>query len=217
MYLTKSKFLLRIRYIILNRKEGGIMSNQRGNKDSNDGSNSKELQSSVESKNEKVRIIVKKDGEEIRTDSPVSDKLKLVIVINNQFTSAPNTTQIASGAGRNSAAGSNAAIDSSNTDQQQSVGAQGVARNSGMKGEQTQPHEQHEDCDGDEEIVIIINNQVNKGQRQSSATQVASGSGLDSTGGTNSAIGSSNTKQQHAVGGGGRAINKGENGDQEEK
>lgn len=32
------------------------------------------------------------------------------------------------------------------------------------------------------------------------ATQVASGAGKDSTGGTNAAIESSNTKQQHAVG-----------------
>ncbi|HEU5138654.1 MAG TPA: hypothetical protein VFT51_01680, partial [Bacillales bacterium] len=48
-------------------------------------------------------------------------------------------------------------------------------------------------------------------------TQVASGSGSDSTGGTNASIESSNTKQQHAVGGGGRAINKGEIGKQIEK
>lgn len=117
------------------------MSNQQGHKDSNVRSNHQEVKN-IESKNEKVRVIVKKDGEEIRADSPISDKLK---------------------------------------------------------------------------IVIIINNQINKGEKQSSATQIASGSGIDSTGGTNSAIGSSNTKQQHAVGGGGRAINKGENGDQEEK
>ncbi|GED32924.1 hypothetical protein P9G84_12160 [Brevibacillus centrosporus] len=35
-----------------------------------------------------------------------------------------------------------------------------------------------------------------------SATQVAGGGGTDSTGGTNAAIESLNTKQQHAVGGG---------------
>ena len=90
------------------------------------------------------------------------------------------------------------------------------ARNNGMEGNQTEPHEQHSDWASDEDIVIVINNQINTGEEQSSATQVASGSGNDSAGGTNSAIGSSNTKQQHAVGGDGRAINRGENGDQDE-
>jgi hypothetical protein len=63
---------------------------------------------------------------------------------------------------------------------------------------------------------FIINNQINTGQEQSSATQVGSGAGEDSTAGTNAAIESSNTKQQHAVGGGGLAVNDGERGDQEE-
>jgi hypothetical protein len=142
-----------------------------------------------------------------------------VVVINNQFTNAPNTTQIASGAGGNSAAGNNAAIDSSNTLQQQSVGAKGRARNLGMKGHQSEPHDKHGKLTDNEEITIVINNQINRtGKNTSSATQVASGGGTDSTGGTNAAIQSSNTKQQHAVGGdkSGRALNKGMNNKQKE-
>lgn len=141
------------------------------------------------------------------------------MVINNQFTDSPNTTQIASGAGRSSAAGNNAALDSSNTLQQQSVGAGGEAENKGMHGTQTEPHVPHVDCD-DDAIVIVINNQINKtGETVSSATQVASGGGVFSTAGTNAAIESSNTKQQHAVGGGegASAENKGENADQVER
>ncbi len=148
--------------------------------------------------------------------SIVSSKPKIVIIINNQFTSAPNTTQIASGAGRNSAAGNNAALDSSNTEQQQSVGAAGEAKNFGINGNQSEPHEKHDNCDDNSEIVIVINNQINQAEVVSSATQVASGSGTDSAGGTNAAIASSNTKQQHAVGGDGVAVNDGENGNQEE-
>jgi hypothetical protein len=132
---------------------------------------------------------------------------------------APNTTQIASGAGGNSAAGNNAAIDSSNTLQQQSVGAKGRARNLGMKGHQSEPHDKHGKLTDNEEITIVINNQINRtGKNTSSATQVASGGGTDSTGGTNAAIQSSNTKQQHAVGGdkSGRALNKGMNNKQKE-
>ena len=70
----------------------------------------------------------------------IANKRKIVIVINNQITFAPNTTQIASGAGQNSAAGSNAAIDSSNTRQQQTVGAGGEAINKGISGDQIEPH-----------------------------------------------------------------------------
>lgn len=176
----------------------------------------KKAKNSEKSEQKNIKVTVEKDGKKLTTKS-LSNTSRIVIVINNQFTSAPNTTQIASGAGRNSAAGSNAAIDSSNAEQQQSVGAAGVAKNKGMKGKQTEPHKKHKDCARDDEIVIVINNQINTGKKQSSATQVASGSGTDSTGGTNSAIGNSNSKQQHAVGGDGRAINKGENGDQEEK
>jgi hypothetical protein len=73
--------------------------------------------------------------------------------------------------------------------------------------------------------VIVINNQIvadtsefQEDDTAASATQVASGAGFYSTGGTNSAIESSNTKQQHGVGGGtrARALNKGLNGKQKE-
>ncbi|GMA64304.1 hypothetical protein NZD89_03095 [Alicyclobacillus fastidiosus] len=168
---------------------------------------------------ERLVISIEKDGKRIATESSVVGKRKIVVVINNQFTNSPNTTQIASGAGRNSAAGSNAAIDSSNTLQQQSVGAAGRARNLGMKGSQSEPHDKHGNWKDDEELTIVINNQINKtGKRTSSATQVASGGGIDSAGGTNAAIQSSNTKQQHAVGGdkSGRALNKGQNNKQKE-
>jgi hypothetical protein len=162
--------------------------------------------------------LVKEDGQDINI-GPVTDKPKIVIVINNQFTSAPNTTQIASGAGRNSAAGNNAAIDSSNTEQQQSVGAEGEATNTGMGGEQIEGHEKDkEHMEQDVEFVLVINNQVNvTSTEQASATQVASGGGDDSAAGTNAAIESSNTKQQHAVGGGGEAENSGEDSDQTEE
>jgi hypothetical protein len=150
---------------------------------------------------EKIIVTMEKDGKHISTQSLMSRKKKIVIVINNQLTNSPNTTQIASGAGRNSAAGNNAAIDSSNTQQQQSVGAQGKAKNLGMRDYQTEPHEKNEDYEDEESITIVINNQINEATEESSATQVASGGGTDSAGGTNAAIQSSNTKQQHAVGG----------------
>ncbi len=167
---------------------------------------------------EKIIIKMERDGKEIASESLVSGKKKITIIINNQFTFAPNTTQIASGAGRNSAAGNNAAIDSSNTEQQQSVGAQGRAKNFGMKGNQSEPHDIQGEWNADEELTIIINNQVNETSGESSATQVASGGGIDSAGGTNAAIQSSNTKQQHAVGGGNSALalNQGLNSPQEE-
>jgi hypothetical protein len=86
-------------------------------------------------------------------------------------------------------------------------------KNLGIKGKQYEPHKKHGKRNNAKEVVIVINNQVAKRSKRksiSSATQVASGSGTYSTGGTNSAIESSNTKQQHAVGGGrgSRAINK---------
>ena len=167
---------------------------------------------------EKIIITMDKDGKQTTTETSIAGKRSIVIVINNQFTSSPNTTQIASGAGRNSASGSNAAIDSSNTQQQQSVGAQGKAKNLGMKGSQTEPHEKLNDCHDDEDVTIVINNQVNTTSGTSSATQVASGARTDSAGGTNAAIASSNTKQQHAVGGdrSGRAVNRGMNNPQRE-
>ncbi|WP_336992321.1 hypothetical protein [Bacillus toyonensis] len=171
--------------------------------------------------NEKITFrFVKNDGEEINLGN-LADKRKIVIVINNQITFAPNTTQIASGAGQNSAAGSNAAIDSSNTEQQQTVGAGGKAINKGMSGEQIEPHKtKKENSDEEVEFVLIINNQINEtSEEQASATQVASGGGEDSAAGTNAAIESSNTKQQHAVGGGTGSLaeNAGEEGDQIEE
>lgn len=174
--------------------------------------------------NEKLTVIFEKDGKKTIAKSPISGKRKIVVIINNQFTNLPNTTQIASGAGRSSAAGNNAAIDSSNTRQQQSVGAGGKAKNLGMKGKQSQPQKKHGKWPAEEEVVIVINNQVaadisgDQADTEAAATQVASGSGLYSTSGTNSAIESSNTKQQHGVGGGkgARAINKGQNGKQKE-
>jgi hypothetical protein len=150
---------------------------------------------------EKIIFTIDHGGKIVTTESPISEIKKIVIVINNQITSSPNTTQIASGSGRNSAAGNNAAIDSSNTLQQQSVGAQGHAKNIGMKGDQIEPHVKQEEWKDGEELIIIINNQINETSGESSATQVASGGGTDSAGGTNAAIQSSNTKQQHAVGG----------------
>ncbi|WP_286891913.1 hypothetical protein [Thermobacillus sp.] len=57
----------------------------------------------------------------------------------------------------------------------------------------------------------MINEQIVKmppRSRNASATQVASGAGIFGAGGTNAAISSPGTRQQHAVGGGGTAINK---------
>ncbi len=160
---------------------------------------------------EKIMITMSRDGKPISAESPASGKKRIVIVINNQFTNSPNTTQIASGAGKNSAAGNNAAIDSSNTQQQQSVGAQGKASNLGMKGKQSEPEEQPGGGHDAEELTLVINNQLNETSGTSAATQVASGAGTDSASGTNAALASSNTKQQHAVGGAesGRALNRG--------
>jgi len=169
-----------------------------------------------------IKVRIKRDGEVISAKSPVPENVKIVIIINSQVTDAPNTTQIASGAGLSSAAGNNAAIDSSNTLQQQGVGAQGEASNRGQNGEQTEPHTDHQ-VDGDDAdaaVVIVVNDQRNRaGETQASATQVASGGGSDSAAGTNAAIESSNTKQQHAVGGaeGGTARNRGQNDEQEEE
>lgn len=167
--------------------------------------------------NEKVAISVEIDGKKTKVERPVDEKMKIVVVINNQFTNAPNTTQIASGAGRSSAAGNNAALDSSNTEQQESVGAEGTAKNEGMEGKQLEPHEKDKQCCDDNEIVIVLNNQIHltheksETESASSATQVASGGGTYSASGTNSAIESSNTKQQFSVGGaeGSLAFNSG--------
>ncbi|WP_253901769.1 hypothetical protein [Brevibacillus sp. HB1.3] len=104
---------------------------------------------------------------------------RVVVVLNTQFTNAPNTTQIASGAGRSGAAGNDAAIDSSNTLQQQSVGAGGIARNRGMAGKQTEYHGHHKGKKKNgKEAIVVINDQVVKLARRlanASATQVAGG------------------------------------------
>lgn len=171
---------------------------------------------------EKLILSVESEGRTTTAEYPRPEKLRIVIIINNQITNVPNTTQIASGAGYNSAAGNNAALDSSNTLQQQSVGGAGVAKNSGLGGEQVEPHITQEKTQNGEEIVIVINNQINQSQLPdesanqmepepqvtASATQVASGSGNDSAGGTNAAIGSSNTKQQFSVAGSENSVAK---------
>jgi hypothetical protein len=166
-------------------------------------------------------VIIKRGKTKTITQCPIFGKKRIVVVINDQFTNAPNTTQIASGAGRSGAAGSNAAVDSSNTQQQQqSVGAGGKAKNSPIRGKQTQPSHKKLKRRQDE-VIIVVNNQTSKlpkrGQNASS-TQVAGGSGKDNASGTNSAVDSANTKQQHAVGGGtgSVALNKGLLGKQKE-
>lgn len=164
------------------------------------------------------KLIIDNNGHTSTSEFPYWPGQRIVIVINNQFTDSPNTTQIASGAGRSSSSGNNAAVAASNTLQQQSVGAKGEAENSGMEGKQTEPHiVPGGDDECDESIVIVINNQINKsGAAQAGATQVASGGGVYSAAGTNSAIESSNTKQQHAVGGENTASNDGMNDEQVE-
>ncbi|MEC0371014.1 hypothetical protein [Paenibacillus chibensis] len=161
-------------------------------------------------------VTLVRDGKQMSTRVPLRKFDKFVFVINDQFTNAPNTTQIASGAGRSSAAGSNAAIKSPFTQQQESIGAGGKAKNILDK---KVLHPLHASPSGKrhrsrrKEAVFIINHQVVKlprNQRAASATQIASGAGKYSTGGTNAAIESPFTKQQQAVGGGqgGRAVNK---------
>ncbi|RCX17776.1 hypothetical protein DFP94_108137 [Fontibacillus phaseoli] len=166
--------------------------------------------------NDRLTIILEKGKRKIVTKTPLPGVDKVVFVINRQFTNAPNTTQISSGAGRSSAAGNNAAILSPLTRQQQSVGAGGKAKNLDTKGRKgrlsangfallPKPH--------GKEVVIVINDQIvklPKGFANASATQVTSGAGYYSSGGTNAAIESPGTKQQHAVGGGpdSTAVNK---------
>ncbi|AIQ32952.1 hypothetical protein P40081_36240 [Paenibacillus sp. FSL P4-0081] len=165
---------------------------------------------------DRITVIIQKGKQRIVTRTPLAGISRLVFVINNQYTNAANTTQIASGAGRSSAAGSNAAIASPYTRQQESVGAGGTAANIGSRGSKG-----NKGCKGQrgrrhhaplihphgwgKEIVIVVNNQTVKlpgGSRSSSATQVGSGSGTYSSGGTNAAIESPGSKQQQAVGGG---------------
>lgn len=77
---------------------------------------------------DRITVIIQKGKQRIVTRTPLAGISRLVFVINNQYTNAANTTQIASGAGRSSAAGSNAAIASPYTRQQESVGAGGRRR-----------------------------------------------------------------------------------------
>lgn len=162
-------------------------------------------------KSDQLTIIIEKANRRMIARTPISGINRLVFVINRQFTNAPNTTQISSGAGRSSAAGNNAAINSPNTKQQQSVGADGTAKNKGIKGGHNASSTLSRTRRYGKEVVIVINDQIvklSRRQQNASATQVTSGAGTYSTGGTNSAIESPGTRQQHAVGGGGRAINK---------
>jgi hypothetical protein len=80
---------------------------------------------------QKVTIVIEKDGQRTTAESDIARKI--VVIINTQFTNAPNTTQIASGAG-----GTNSAIESSNTKQQHAIGGGKKARasNKGIKAKQ---------------------------------------------------------------------------------
>lgn len=162
---------------------------------------------------DRIVVIIQKGNRRIITKTPLHGVDRLVFVINNQYTNAPNTTQIASGAGRSSASGNNAAIASPYTRQQQSVGAGGDATNLGGRGKQHRTTKAPLLYPYRKEVVVVINTQtvkLSKRNQNSSATQVASGGGTFSTGGTNSAIESPGTRQQQAVGGGtgGHATNK---------
>lgn len=161
---------------------------------------------------DRFTIIIQKGNRRLAASAPLTRIDRLVFVINHQFTNAPNTTQIASGAGKSSAAGNNAAIRSPNTRQQQSVGAGGKATNRSGNGNLPlrRTYSAMRRRFG-RAVVVVINDQIVKlprSQRNASATQVAGGGGTYSTGGTNSAISSPNTKQQHAVGGDGTASNR---------
>mgnify|MGYP006976738673 CR=1 FL=1 len=166
---------------------------------------------------DRFAITLQLGGKRMVAKAPLKSIKRLVFIFNRQFTNAPNTTQIASGAGHSGAAGNNAAIRSPRTKQQQSVGANGTARNTGGGGKASSPRSRamaagrHRHRFRGKEVVVVINEQIVKmppGSRNASATQVASGAGKFGTGGTNSAISSPGTRQQHAVGGGGTAINK---------
>nr|WP_221626889.1 hypothetical protein [Cohnella lubricantis] len=165
-----------------------------------------------------MTLIIEKNKRRVTAKLPLSGVRRVVVVINHQFTNSPNTTQIASGAGRSSAAGNNAAINSPKAQQQQSVGADGTAVNKELAGfkrikgrPSATPLLYRPQPGSGQEVVIVLNDQIvklPKRSRNASATQVASGGGVFSTGGTNSAIESAASKQQHAVGGGGKAVNK---------
>jgi hypothetical protein len=113
---------------------------------------------------DRFQIIIKKGNKRMAAKVRLADIHKLIFVINHQFTNAPNTTQIASGAGRSSAAGNNAAIQSPNTRQQQSVGSGGTARNTDSIGSsplrfaRSGTSRRHYG----KEVVVVINDQIVK-------------------------------------------------------
>lgn len=170
----------------------------------------------MKSRKDQLTIILRKGRQRLVAKTPLPGVDRVVVVVNRQFTNAPNTTQIASGAGHSSAGGSNAAIRSPYVRQQQSVGAGGKAFNKdGKSGPMGGRWSRKGQRDGHglshrgKEVVIVVNDQVVKlprGQQNAGATQVASGGGRYSTGGTNSAISSPGTRQQHAVGGGSGSV-----------
>ncbi|MBW5447737.1 hypothetical protein GE107_16910 [Cohnella sp. CFH 77786] len=158
---------------------------------------------------QKVLVTVRVDKIQTRIWHPLLKKLKIIVIVNNQFTNAANATQLASGAGRSSAAGNNAAIASSNTEQQQGVGAGGTATNSGMEGTQSEPHRRHLKDPGickhrrlckickhrkcckhrkfcklsrrkKNEIVIVLNNQVHRSGNESQSAATQVASGGES-------------------------------------
>ncbi|REK71853.1 hypothetical protein [Paenibacillus paeoniae] len=159
-------------------------------------------------------IMLRKGQQHYVSKTPLKGVDRVVFVYNGQFTNAPNTTQIANGAGRSGTAGNNGAINSPDAFQQQSVGAGGIAKNKGLKKgskhkNKTASRKHHQD----KEVIIVINEQVvelSSGQELASATQVAGGAGGFSAAGTNSAIDSPRTKQQHAVGGGSGSLGENE-------
>lgn len=121
------------------------------------------------SRKDQLTIILKKGNQRLIAKTPLPGVDRIVVVVNRQFTNAPNTTQIASGAGHSSAGGSNAAIDSPYVRQQQSVGAGGKAINrdgkSGPVGawrlRGSQPTVRGKARRG-KEVVIVVNDQVAK-------------------------------------------------------
>lgn len=169
---------------------------------------------------DRFAIILRNGNRRTIVKGPLRGIRRLIFILNRQYTNAPNTTQIASGAGHSNAAGSNAAIHSPKTKQQQSVGSGGTALNLDRKGKSSRTafrrnpapstaRPRHR-ADG-KEVVVVVNEQIVKlpqNMRNASATQVAGGAGKYGTSGTNAAISSPGTRQQHAVGGGGTAVNR---------
>lgn len=146
----------------------------------------------MSSRKDQLMVILKKGKQRLIAKTPLPGVSRVIVVVNRQYTNAPSTTQIASGAGHSSAAGSNAAIRSPYVRQQQSVGAGGKAFNKDGKGGLMGGRwssRNHRDTRGllqrGKEVVIVVNDQVVKlprGQQTAGATQVASGGGRYSTG-----------------------------------